>query len=649
MNCSRISTPIGGSMIQGRPYQFALVTHSTEVVEAVRKHIDPENESLAAELVDLDKALPTAKRLLEKGYEVILGHGGTGAIIAQNLGQQVVNIPTTMFEVLNAVMEAKEISDRIAITSFASPRDEIGLIEKLLGLTIRQIIYRTNSELQQGVHAALKGEFRVIVGGGVSRSLVSDSQGTVILIEPNPKLIRQALNQARAIAASRRREVESSEQFKTILQVIGHGLVGIDNFGRLNFFNPAAEEILKVDLKVVMGQSLSRVSRDLGLIDVLAGGKLQIDEIRKVSGKDLVVNSLPIHIDGRVRGAVALFREAHAIHNIDRKLKERLHLKGFVARYTEHDIKGESAKIIQLLLKARKYAQADATILIQGETGTGKEVLANSIHHLSQRRDKPFVAFNCSAIPENLTETELFGYEEGAFTGAKKGGKIGLFELANQGTIFLDEIADITTAMQVRLLRVLETKEVMRVGGDRILPVDVRVIASAHRDLRQDVAAGRFRPDLYFRLSVLRLTIPSLRERAEDILIIADEVLRRHGADIGCLSSGIQEMLLSYDWPGNIRELMSVLESYLILVGKNGCDERLFGQLMTEIRWEDENTGISTSKGPTGAVPLKQHLETYEKNLVARTLKECRYNRKLAAEALGVSTSTLWRKLTKDH
>jgi len=274
-------------------------------------------------------------------------------------------------------------------------------------------------------------------------------------------------------------------------------------------------------------------------------------------------------------------------------------------------------------------------------------VLASTIHHLSDRRDKPFVAFNCSAIPENLLETELFGYEEGAFTGAKKGGKIGLFELAHQGTIFLDEIADISAAMQLRLLRVLEAREVMRVGGDRILPVDVRIIASAHRDIRQDVQEGRFRPDLYFRLSVLRLNIPPLRERPEDILVIAEEVLRRHGVDIGCLSSSMQEMLLSYDWPGNIRELLSVLESYRILAEGGVCDERIFGQIMKEIRWGDESTEISTpSKGPIGPAPLRQHLEAFERNLITQTLKDCGYNRKLAAKTLGISLSTLWRKLT---
>jgi len=644
-------------MSQHRPYQFALVTHSVEVIEAVRKCIEPESEHLATELVDLDKALPTAQRLLKEGCEVILGHGGTGTTIAQNLGQQVVNIPTTTLEVLNALLKAREISNRVAITSFAGPRDGMELLEKLLHLTIWQIVYRTNIELEEGIHAALAGDFRVIVGGGVSRRLVPNGQGAVVIIEPNSRLIKEALIQARAIAAARRREVEYAEQLKTTLHIIGDGLLGIDNFGRVNFFNPAAEKILKADLKSIMGQSLSRVSSEFGLIDVLTGGKAQIEEIRRISDKDLVVSSLPITIDGRPKGAVALFREAHAIHNIDRKLRERLYLRGFVARYTEQDIKGESAKIKELLHKTKKYATADATVLIQGETGTGKELFAQTIHNFSGRREKPFVAFNCSAIPENLLESELFGYEEGAFTGAKKGGKIGLFELANQGTIFLDEIADISAAMQVRLLRVLETKEVMRVGGDRILPVDVRVIASSHRDLRQEIQAGKFRADLYFRLALLRLRIPPLRERSEDILVIAEAALCHQGRNLDCLSARMRETLQSYYWPGNIRELLSVLDSYMLLNGGGACDESLFDQIMDETRWEGEswkksseaeNSDDRKASTPDGQPTLKKRLEAFEKNLITQTLKECRYNRKLAAEALGISLPTLWRKLTHD-
>ncbi len=640
-----------------RPFRFALVTHSMEVVEAVRQCIDPVSEQLATELVDLDKALPTAQRLLREGCEVVLGHGGTGAKIAQDLGQQVVNIPTTTLEVLHALVKAREITARVAITSFAGPLDGLELLESLLEMRIRTIVYRSNRELEQGIHAALAAGFRVIVGGGVSRSLVPAGRGQVVLIEPNLKLVRQAVLQARAIAAGRRREVEYAEQLKTTLHIIADGLVGVDNFGRLNFFNPAAEEILKTDLQGVLGQSLSRVTRDLGLIDVLAGGKAQIEEIRRIGGKDLVVNSLPIEIDGRAKGAVALFREAHAIHNIDRKLRERLYLRGFVARYTERDIKGDSARMKLLLQKAGKYARTDATVLIQGETGTGKELLAHTLHHLSGRRDKPFVAINCSAIPENLLESELFGYEEGAFTGAKKGGKIGLFELAHHGTLFLDEIADISPALQVRLLRVLEVKEVMRVGGDRILPVDVRVIASAHRDLRREVQADRFRADLYFRLAMLRLAIPPLRERPEDIPAIAAEALGRRGRGLECLSERMRAQLQSYRWPGNVRELISVLESYLLLIGDGAADELLFDQVMEEARWDgeaggepraEETPGDAAGGLSAGGVSLKQQLGEFERDLIVRTLKESRYNRALAAKTLGISLSTLWRKLTHD-
>jgi propionate catabolism operon transcriptional regulator len=299
----------------------------------------------------------------------------------------------------------------------------------------------------------------------------------------------------------------------------------------------------------------------------------------------------------------------------------------------------------------RKYAPTDETILIQGETGTGKEILAQSIHNLSRRKGKPFVAVNCSALPESLLESELFGYEEGAFTGARKGGKIGLFELANGGTIFLDEIADIPASLQVRLLRVLEEKELMRVGGDRIVPVDVRILSSTYKDLAREVQMGKFRIDLYFRLAVLTLHIPPLRERPEDIPGLAQELLDLYSQGRKTISAAMLQQLQGHHWIGNIRELDSLIKRYVILLDRAKTDDRLLAGLLEDLR--KSHMGLRDEGQPTfadnapgyGAKPLKVKLEEMEKDLIREALRECQFNKKRAAQKLGISVNTLWRKL----
>jgi propionate catabolism operon transcriptional regulator len=278
---------------------------------------------------------------------------------------------------------------------------------------------------------------------------------------------------------------------------------------------------------------------------------------------------------------------------------------------------------------------------------------------MSSRKNEPFVTINCAALPEQLLESELFGYEEGAFTGAKRGGKTGLFDLANTGTIFLDEIGDISKSLQVRLLRVIESKEVMRLGGDKYVSVDIRILSASHKDLRVEVAMNRFRADLYYRLSILKLSIPPLRERLQDIPEIIESLLTKHHKPTSTISKRMYKRMHRYPWHGNIRELFSFIESYLILLDKKPRDEPLFMELMEEL----DMTGMKemvcladTTKMPGEAempaiVPggdfcakLKGMVEAYEYKVIENTLKTCKFNRAEAAQQLGISANTLWRK-----
>ena len=646
---------------QSKKFRFALVSHSIEVVNVVRQTIDRETEDLFATIVGLDDAVATAQALIQEGYEVILGHGGTGGLIARRIGQPVVNIPITMLEMVTALRSAAREGRRIGVTSFETGREGFAAICDVMKMDVQEIVFNNQRELEEGVQAAIQNGVDIIVGGGVSRKIAARLNVKAVIIEPGQQIVREALQQARALAAARRGEIEQHERLQTLFNIMDDGMIGVDAAGRLDLYNQTAEAMLGTDLGPLLGRPLTELGDMLGWVDVLATGAKKSDEIVKIQNRERVVSCHPILIDGKVHGAVSLLKEGSAIQDIDRKLRERVYRRGFAARHTMADITAASPGMQNLIAKARRYARSDAAILISGETGTGKEFLSHALHNASRRKKTPFVAINCAALPESLLESELFGYAEGAFTGAKKGGKIGLFELANQGTIFLDEIGDISLSLQVRLLRVLENKEVMRVGGDRIVPVDVRVISSTHKNLPEEVREGRFRKDLFFRLAVLRLNLPPLRRRTEDIPELLAPLLTAHKKPAACITPAIMERIESYSWPGNIRELNSLVESYLILLGHRKGDEPLFFELFEEYCGpvsEDQPPPAalplppppgSTADGSNGGRPsLAAQVDARKRQIIRETLRRCAGNKTLAARHLGISTHTLWRALKKE-
>ena len=643
-------------MSMEKKFKFALVGHSEELADAVRQCINPRTEDVIIKVVNIGEAPATAKKLVEEGTEIIFGHGGNAYHMMQEIEQPVVEIPRTYLDMMEAFIKARQYDTRIGLTSFTGPTDGIDLIEEILGIKVRQIVHHTTAQLEQGVRDAFAEGIRVLVGGGISNRTITSLGGKGIVIEPRKSAVEKVFSEARLIASRRRKEAENSARIRTILQMIDDGVIGVDNYGRIDIYNEAAEKILGMDLKGSMQQSLNKILKDIQLIDVLTSGNPRIDAIKKVGRDNIVVNALPIHIEGRSQGAVALIKNVSRIQSINRKLKENLYLKGFVAKHTLDDIIGETPPMQQLKEKVQHYARTHTTTMLQGETGTGKELLAQSIHNLSPRKNQPFVAINCAALPESLLESELFGYEEGAFTGAKRGGKIGLFELANHGTVFLDEIADIPVGLQVRLLRVIENKEVMRVGGDRYVPIDVRIISSSHKDLRQEVNRGNFRADLYYRLAILRLKLPPLRERLDDIEPILRHILTKLGQSSKSVTAEMIAAMKCYHWPGNIRELISFIESYLILLDKSTRSQELFFRLLNEQMDEPATLKTPTpechldSEAPlpsliTSSGSLKETLEGYENQVIETTLRACQYNKKETARRLGISVNTLWRKM----
>lgn len=354
-------------------------------------------------------------------------------------------------------------------------------------------------------------------------------------------------------------------QLSGLLSVLDIGLAGVDASGRVTIFNQKAEQVLGIARDKVIDREASEV---LPFIPFEKCADADGEAItRLVQMREKVINlTLTSITSGEKRtGALAVVQCMEDEEKKQYMFRRQQGKQGYMAKYTFHDILGNSASIQAAIRNAGKMAVTHSAILISGESGTGKELFAHAIHNASTRRDAPFVAINCAAIPDNLFESELFGYEEGAFTGARKGGKVGLFELAHKGTLFLDEIEGISMALQVKLLRAIQEKEVLRVGGHKIISVDVRIIAATNENMAQMVREGKFRRDLYYRLNTLPLQLPPLRQRKDDILLLLDEKRRELGGDF-VIAPETAELLLRYPWEGNIRELFNCVE-YLIYTG----------------------------------------------------------------------------------
>lgn len=424
-----------------------------------------------------------------------------------------------------------------------------------------------------------------------------------------------------------------------------------DANARIVFINQDYSKFLKTTQLDVIGKQIDEVVPNSRAKIVLSTGKAEISQPHTYSeGERSIVHRIPIFDnEGNVRGllGIILFKsmdELKSLAEINNLLKSRLNAYHneirniYQAKYTFEDIISESKSIQQRKALAKRYAKSDSAVLITGETGTGKELWAHAIHNVSPRREQPFVSLNCAAIPENLFESELFGYDEGAFTGAKKGGKLGKFRLAKDGTLFLDEIGDMPLNMQVKMLRAIQEKEIEKVGGFTE-KIDFRIIAATNSNLQEAVQKGKFREDLYYRLNTFSINLPPLRENSEDIGILTKHFITKYcnnNAEIKIIDSKAQESLEHYSWPGNIRELSAVIERLLVSVDSPTIR---ISDLPESIIFE---TGLKLSNEKN---KLDKLLAQIERECIIRALNVCNNCKSDSARYLGIARSRLYRKM----
>ncbi|MGE5572691.1 MAG: sigma 54-interacting transcriptional regulator [Bacteroidota bacterium] len=624
------------------PYEN-LATIALEVSQSVRK-------PLRIERALLGEAPEVARRLKRAGVQVLISRGGTALMLqdAPDLGLPVVEIRVTAYDVVRAVAKARPFGRRIGIVGFENMVLGASTLDEAMEVEIRELVLEHARDADEMVRAALQDGVDALIGGVITVRTAEKRGVRAVLIESGPEAVRQAIDEASRVLWVKKREMARAEQFKLIIDNVSDGIIAVDDTGRVTVFNEAAQRLTGRAAGDAVGRHVSDVLPEIGLARTLAAAPpSDSPEVHRINDTLVNVTRVPIVVDGSCAGAIGTFQDIGRLQALEKNLRKRLYARGHVARFTFCDIVGDSSAIRAAVAKARRFAGVDSTVLILGETGTGKELFAQSIHSASARRDGPFVAVNCAAFPETLLESELFGYVEGAFTGAKREGKQGLFELAHHGTIFLDEIAGMPLRLQARLLRVLQEREVMRLGDDRTIPVDVRVIAASNKDLHRLVADGLFQADLYYRLDVLKLAVPPLRDRAEDIPLLAEAFVETLSRKLGTASRGFADdalaLLSTHAWPGNVRELKNTVEKCLVL-SDGGIITR---SDVLDALGDDSN---SNAGGPNGDAErdLQSLVRTAERESIARALRACGGNRSEAARRLGIDRTTLWRKLQNE-
>ncbi|SFH27460.1 transcriptional regulator, propionate catabolism operon regulatory protein [Desulfotomaculum arcticum] len=595
-----------------------------------------------------DKALLIAKKLeLQDSVDAIITGGATGEMMRDKINIPVVSFSVTGFDLLKTLMNAKtDSTDTVAVVNFKKSYQELRYIEELLKIRLDEYVYNDQHELLNIINKIRKKGYDFVVGTTIICDLATE-HGIRNYVVYSREAIMNAMKTACELVITRRQELEKIERLKAILNFAYCGIIATDEKGLIKMFNPAVQKILRMEPAFALEKHIDQVAPGLQLTRALHSESPQIDQIKKIGNLNILVTHVPIIVKGNVKGIVATCQDVNTLQQTEARVRQKLHKKGLYAKNKFTDIIGKCIRIQETVARAKSYAVSDSTILIYGETGTGKELFAQSIHNYSRRSNQPFIAINCAALPESLLESELFGYEDGAFTGARRGGKAGLFELAHLGTIFLDEISEIPLKMQARLLRVLQEKEIMRIGSDKVINVNIRIISATNRNLWHRVQEGLFREDLFYRLNVLKLDLPPLRERIDDIPLLLNNLNLPKALDpyVSLIISKFNNLY----WPGNIRQMENIIERLMVIFqGFKGMVSKVeFMQILDEVT---ENIPLVDAMKTRTSIPTSLNACSERKvtdESILKVLRDVNGNKVAAAKKLGVSRMTLWRWLKK--
>lgn len=574
--------------------------------------------------------------------EIVVARGMTYDWLKARLPEKhMVKIELNSFDILDALVRAKEVFSpkRIALCIKNQEINSLSNLEKLCDAAIDLYGVYDEDGAEEAINEAMTKGTDVFVGAGTVCGLCDNKELSRVHIKTQDKAIERALYEAINTARTINKERTKANMINMILNSSEDAIIAVDDDGKILAINNQAYRTYQIStLEDVKNKPVEKVCRNLKWKKDDNSNESR-EELLKMNGNTYYVQYQPIVVDKIGSGTIIITKSADLILETETKIRRSLSEKGLTAKYSFENIIGTSDIMEENKKMAKRYSQVDSNVLIIGETGTGKELFAHSIHKTSKRSKQPFVALNCAALNENLLESELFGYEPGAFSGASKNGKIGLFELAHKGTIFLDEIGEIPTNLQAKLLRVLQEKEIRRIGSDRVQPIDVRVISATNINIEEQVKSGKFRSDLYYRLNLLDIVIAPLRERKEDIQAMVDYYLTQFACEIGKPSPKLTlraaRILENYDWPGNVRELRNICERLIVLNDSGEITEKDIKQLKVFKEMLEPKIEI-------------KHEVYIEEDDIYKKLKPKKKKKDIADE-LGVSRTTLWRMAKKQQ
>lgn len=642
-------------MMKTKLFNIGVFISSLSIGAEIQKISREERDTFHISHTSLEEAIPVGREMERMGVEVIVSRRGTAHLLRENMQIPVLSFPQSSLSVFTSIKSAAEKfvdtpakKKKIFMPNFRNKINGLNIAEEMLNIEFKQGIYYDSTSLQQIIFNAAQEGFSMVIGGAATMKFARKC-GLQFqeLITPVSDII-ETIENAKSAAQSNRDEKATSYRYQSIMNLASEGIISVDSTGSLTTINEKAKSIFNVGDRDVIGAPVSALITNTIIEKELQKQTPIQDKIVKIENELFVFNQEPLILEEHTVGVVSTFKEIANVIRTENQVRRTL-TQGFTAKYVIDDLVYQSSSMSKIVNASKELASTNSTVLIMGETGTGKEVVAQSIHNASQRKQMPFVSVHCAALPEQLLESELFGYEEGAFTGTKRGGKPGLFEMAHQGTIFLDEVDSTSQGVQLRLLRVLQEKEVMRIGADRKIPVNVRVLAAAGKNLWSVVQNGQFRKDLFFRLNVLCVTIPPLRERSEDVTILLKHFVnyhaKKHGIQPVELPESYLRILTSYSWPGNVRQLKHFAEQLVLTSNFQRGTDTLDSLLI------DLNNIVDSGEKTMGALPgkaiesLKLADPDFEAENIRKALIEARYSKTKAAKILGISRTTLWRKL----
>ncbi|MFP3043915.1 sigma 54-interacting transcriptional regulator [Treponema primitia] len=632
------------------PYKIHCLTYKTLdslVHQVLSQYVDPEVEFTILEGAllefhegDILNKLHIAE---ENGCEVIIAGGSNANIARERCSIPVVEYRLTAYDYLAAIDKAFIYGEKAVFCSYRRSVDPalLSWLDKE-HIPYSNIIYDTEADLKEQL-LLHKGE--VVIGTAFPVNMAMQLGINHILIYPGEESVLVAFREAKMIATQLRRQSEYYQFAQAVIDNSTNGLVLVNSEGTVIEMNNTAQQIYGIKAEHIKGRKAEDILVESNYFEFMNQNTSELVEVRKIN-KELVFCKW-VQLTGKsqnVIGSVCILSSMSEImqkqYDYRKKQQDENRGRGFVAKMRFSDILGSSEYIQRVKAEARLIAKVEGNITILGETGVGKEIFAQSIHNESPRKNGPFVAINCAALPEQLLESELFGYDEGAFTGSKRGGKKGLFELANGGTLFFDEIGELSMSLQSHLLRVLQEHEIRHVGGDRIIPVDVRVISASNKDL-SNLKGDQFRLDLYYRLSVFDLYLPPLRNRDSDSVTLFEYFLLQRGSLYPLaktLPEPVKRVIREYTWYGNIRELQNVSERYLLYLSElTALNYRYLLRSIVRAIGENRLLNALLEKYNYSGKDPDEWLITLMQEILG-------YNKTQVSEKLGISRTTLWRK-----